>query len=124
MTPSNPDNPRQVTPDDIAEAVAELKRELNAVADGAVQRVDCSPESVEQGLAKLVLSLIELLRRLLERQAIRRMEGGSLTNEQVEDMGQALMRLEQKVHELAESFGLKPEDLNLELGPLGKLLDE
>jgi molybdenum-dependent DNA-binding transcriptional regulator ModE len=79
---------------------------------------------VEQGLAKPVLSLVELLRRLLERQAIRRMEGGSLTDQQVEDMGQALMKLEQKIHELAEAFGLKPEDLNLELGPLGKLLDE
>ncbi len=124
MTPPNTDSPRQVTPEEIADAVAELKRELNAVADGTVQRVDCSPESVEQGLAKLVLSLIELLRRLLERQAIRRMEGGSLTDQQVEDMGQALMKLEKKVHELADSFGLKPEDLNLELGPLGKLLDE
>jgi hypothetical protein len=124
MTPPNTDSPRQVTPEEIADAVAELKRELNAVADGTVQRVDCSPEGVEQGLAKLVLSLIELLRRLLERQAIRRMEGGSLTDQQVEDMGQALMKLEKKVHELADSFGLKPEDLNLELGPLGKLLDE
>ncbi len=126
MRPPKADNsnPRQVTPEEIAGAVADLKRELNAVADAAVQRIDCSPENVEQGLAKLVLSLIELLRRLLERQAIRRMEGGSLTDQQVEDMGQALMRLEQKVHELAASFGLKPEDLNLELGPLGKLLDE
>ncbi len=126
MTPPKADNshPRQVTPEEVAGTVAEIKRELNAVADATVQRVDCSPESVEQGLAKLVLSLIELLRRLLERQAIRRMEGGSLTDQQIEDMGQALMRLEQKVHELAGSFGLKPEDLNLELGPIGKLLDE
>ncbi len=126
MTPPKADNsrPRQVTPDEVAGAVAEIQRELNAVAGAAVQRIDCSPESLEQGLAKLVLSLIELLRRLLERQAIRRMEGGSLTDQQIEDMGQALMRLEQKIHELAGSFGLKPEDLNLELGPLGKLLDE
>jgi len=85
--------------------------------------MDCSPENLEQGLAKLVLGLVELLRRLLERQAIRRMEGGSLTDEQVEDMGKALMSLEQKVIELAAAFGLKPEDLNLELGPLGKLLE-
>jgi hypothetical protein len=118
-----PEKPRQVTPEEIAGAVAELKRELAATSGSAV-RIDCSPETVEQGLAKLVLSLIELLRRLLERQAIRRMEGGSLTDQQVEDMGQALMKLEQKVHELANAFGLKPEDLNLELGPLGKLLDE
>lgn len=119
-----PEKPRQVTPEEIAGAVAELKRELAAAAAGPAGRIDCSPETVEQGLAKLVLSLVELLRRLLERQAIRRMEGGSLTDQQVEDMGLALMRLEQKVHELAGAFGLKPEDLNLELGPLGKLLDE
>ena len=118
-----PEKPRQVTPEEVAGAVAELKREL-AAAGGSAVRIDCSPETVEQGLAKLVLSLIELLRRLLERQAIRRMEGGSLTDQQVEDMGRALMKLEQKVHELANAFGLKPEDLNLELGPLGKLLDE
>ena len=119
-----PETPLQVTPEEIAGAVAELKRELAVATAAPAGRIDCSPETVEQGLAKLVLSLIELLRRLLERQAIRRMEGGSLTEQQVEDMGQALMKLEQKVHELAKAFGLKPQDLNLELGPLGKLLDE
>jgi hypothetical protein len=87
------------------------------------QRIDCTPENVEQGLARLVLSLIELLRQLLERQAIRRMEGGSLTEQQVEDMGEALMKLEAKIHELAANFGLTPADLNLDLGPLGHLLD-
>jgi len=87
-------------------------------------RIDCTPENVEQGLAKLVLSLIELLRQLLERQAIRRMEGGSLTDEQVENMGEALMKLEAKIHELATHFGLTPADLNLDLGPLGNLLQK
>jgi hypothetical protein len=87
------------------------------------QRIDCTPENVEQGLARLVLSLIELLRQLLERQAIRRMEGGSLAEQQVEDMGEALMKLEAKIHELAANFGLTPADLNLDLGPLGHLLD-
>jgi Gas vesicle protein K len=90
---------------------------------GATGRLECSPENIEQGLAKLVLSLIELLRQLLERQAIRRMEGGSLTDEQVEEMGQALMKLEAKIHELATSFGLTPTDLNLDLGPLGRLVE-
>jgi hypothetical protein len=125
MSSSKPESeqPRQVSPEEIAAAVADLKRELNATAGGTVQRMDCSPENLEQGLAKLVLGLVELLRRLLERQAIRRMEGGSLTGEQIEDMGKALMSLEQKVMELAAAFGLKPEDLNLELGPLGKLLE-
>ena len=86
-------------------------------------RIDCTPENVEQGLARLVLSLIELIRQLLERQAIRRMEGGSLSDEQIEEMGEALMKLEAKVHELASNFGLTPADLNLDLGPLGRLLD-
>lgn len=88
------------------------------------QRIDCSPENIEQGLAKLVLSLVELLRQVLERQAIRRMEGGSLQEEQVEKMGEALMVLEAKIHELAESFGLTPADLNIDLGPLGHLLEK
>jgi Gas vesicle protein K len=113
----------QVSPEQIAAAVDDVRRQLDAHASESAQRIDCSPENIEQGLAKLVLSLIELLRRLLERQAIRRMEGGSLTDQQVEEMGQALMKLEQKVHQIADQFGLKPEDLNLELGPLGNLLE-
>lgn len=95
-----------------------------SVPNGVPQRIDCSPENIEQGLAKLVLSLVELLRQLLERQAIRRMEGGTLKDEQVEQMGDALMKLEEKVHELAQHFGLTPADLNLDLGPLGRLLDK
>jgi len=114
---------RKVTPQEIAAAVSDLNRELRAVGEGTIDRIDCSPENIEQGLARLVLSLVELLRRLLERQAIRRMEGGSLDDAKVEEMGQALMKLEMKVHEIAAAFGLKPEDLNLELGPLGNLLD-
>lgn len=86
-------------------------------------RIDCTPENIDQGLAKLVLSLIELLRQLLERQAIRRMEGGSLSDEQVESMGSALMKLETKIREMTEQFGLTPADLNLDLGPLGNLLE-
>jgi len=115
---------RKVTPEQIAAAVSEMNRELNAVGGAPIERIDCSAENIEQGLARLVLSLIELLRRLLERQAIRRMEGGSLDESKIEEMGQALMKLESKVHELAASFGLKPEDLNLEVGPLGNLLDK
>ena len=115
---------RKVTPQEIAAAVSDLNRELRAVGEGAIDRIDCSPENIEQGLARLVLSLVELLRRLLERQAIRRMEGGSLDDSKIEEMGQALMKLEMKVHEIAAAFGLRPEDLNLELGPLGNLLDK
>jgi hypothetical protein len=77
---------------------------------------------VEQGLAKLVLTVIELLRQLMERQAMRRVENDSLTDEQLEELGLTLMRLDEKMQELKIIFGLENEDLNIELGPLGKLL--
>jgi len=110
------------THDELAAEIAEIRKQLAAATHGTVQRIECEPESIEQGLAKLVLGLIELLRRVMERQAIRRMEGGSLSDEQIENMGLALMKLEAKIRELATSFGLKPEDLNLDLGPLGNTL--
>lgn len=77
---------------------------------------------MQKSVARLVLALIELLRKLLEKQAIRRMEAGTLSAEETEAIGLALMRLEQTVQELARRFGLKPEDLNLDLGPLGRLI--
>ncbi len=117
------DKPKQLTPKDVEATVTELRRQLQSNAQQPVEHIDCTQETIEQGLAKLVLGLIELLRQLLERQAIRRMEGGTLTDQQVEDMGLALMKLEEKVRELAGQFGLKPEDLNLALGPLGNLLE-
>ncbi len=113
---SDADKPRELTPEQVTTAVNDLKRQLEQTAQGTVERIDCNSETLEQGLAKLVLGLIELLRRLLERQAIRRMEGGSLSDEQVEEMGSALMKLEQKIGELASQFGLRPEDLNLGIG--------
>jgi Gas vesicle protein K len=85
-------------------------------------RLEAEREDVARGLAQLVLTLIELLRELMERQAIRRVEAGGLSDEEVERLGQALMALEQRMEELKESFGLTQEDLNLDLGPLGKLL--
>jgi hypothetical protein len=99
-----------------------LRRELQQVRAALPDRIDVDPEGVEQGLAQLVLTLIEFLRQVLERQAVRRMEGGSLSDEEVERVGLALMKLEEKVHELAENFGLRPSDLNINLGPLGDLL--
>jgi len=114
---------KPLTPKEVEEAVAELRRQLHGVTEQSLEHIDCSPETIEQGLAKLVLGLIELLRRLLERQAIRRMQGGTLSDQQVEEMGLALMKLEEKIRELAAQFGLKPEDLNLDLGPLGNLLE-
>jgi CRISPR/Cas system-associated endonuclease Cas1 len=77
---------------------------------------------VERGLVSLVLTIVELLRQLMERQAIRRVEQGDLSDSQVEQMGATLMALEQRMEELREHFGLRPEDLNLDLGPLGPLL--
>ncbi|HEV8190256.1 MAG TPA: gas vesicle protein K [Ktedonobacterales bacterium] len=86
------------------------------------QRIDADPSNVEQGLAKLVLTLIELIRQLLEKQAIRRMDSGTLTEEQIERMGETFLKLEEKMAELKDVFGLEHEDLNLNLGPLGDLL--
>ena len=86
------------------------------------RRIDSDPESVERGLVTLVLTLVELLRQLMERQALRRVDEGSLTDEQVEKIGRTLMALEDRMAELREHFGLTPEDLNLDLGPLGPLL--
>ena len=105
-----------------ADDLAHLKRELERLQGILPKRVDVDPDGVEQGLAKLVLTLIEFLRQLLERQAVRRMEGGSLDDEEVERVGLALMRLEEKIGEMAELFGVDKRELNLELGPLGKLL--
>lgn len=86
------------------------------------QRIQLEPESVEQGLAKLVLTIIELLRQLMERQAMRRVDNGSLSDEQMEQLGLTLMRLEEKMQELKIIFGLENEELNINLGPLGNLL--
>jgi hypothetical protein len=86
------------------------------------RRVNADPEQVERGLAQLVLTIVELLRELMERQALRRIEGGSLDDEEVERLGTAFMRLEERMEELKEQFGLTGEDLNLNLGPLGDLM--
>ena len=86
------------------------------------RRIDADPERVERGLAQLVLTLIELLRQLMERQALRRMDTGTLSDEQVEQLGLTFMRLSERMDELKETFGLRDEDLNLDLGPLGSLL--
>ena len=115
------DEPKNITPSEMEQAIEGINQELASIASGTTQRIECNSENIEQGLARLVLSLIELLRKLLERQAIRRMEGGSLEDAQIEEMGLALMKLEHKIRELAEHFGLKAEDLNLDLGPLGSL---
>jgi hypothetical protein len=86
-----------------------------------IVRWNPDPEDVQRSVVKLVLSLIEFIRKLMERQAIRRLEEKTLTAEEIENVGIALMRLEQTVHQIAERFKLDPKDLNLDLGPVGRL---
>ena len=116
--PPSPAAEPEVETEHASEFVADLRR----VADRLPERVNVDAHSVEQGLAKLVLTLIELIRRLLEKQAVRRMEGGDLTAEQIEELGLALMKLEEKMAELKGQFGLEDEELNIDLGPIGKLI--
>jgi hypothetical protein len=99
-----------------------VARDLEGVLPSVPRRIDADPENVERGLAQLVLTLIELLRQLMERQALQRMEAGSLTDEQVDRLGETFMKLEQRMVELTEHFGIEQRDLNLDLGPLGSLL--
>lgn len=87
-----------------------------------VPRTNIDPNNVEKGLTKLVLTLVELLRRLMERQAVRRMESGSLSAGEVEILGTAFLRLDERMEDLKEAFLLKDEELNLDLGPLGELM--
>ena len=122
MEPSPFDSPAPAEPEVETEHTAEFVAELRRVADRLPERVNIDAQSVEQGLAKLVLTLIELVRRLLEKQAVRRMEGGGLSAAQVEELGLALMKLEEKMAELKEHFGLQDEELNIDLGPIGKLI--
>lgn len=96
--------------------------ELREIAAGLPRRLEAEPEDIDAGLARLVLTLIEFIRRILEHQAVRRMEGGGLSDEEVERLGLALLRLEEKLEDIKEVFGLEGEDLNIDLGPLGRLL--
>ncbi len=86
------------------------------------RRLNADPEGLEKGLAQLVLTLVELLRELMERQALRRIEAGTLSDEEVERLGRTFMALKERMDELKDVFGLADEDLNLNLGPLGNLL--
>jgi hypothetical protein len=120
---------RRVVGDD--EALDALAAELTALhGDGPTNasifpdRLEAKPESVERDLGKLVLALVELVRQLLERQASRRIDAGSLTDEQIERMGVTFMRLDRKLKELRASFGVDERDLELTLGSLGALMSE
>lgn len=99
-----------------------LARAVPSIDDVLSRRVNADPENVERGLAQLVLTIVELLRQLMERQALRRIDGGTLSEDEIERLGQTFMKLADRMEELREEFGLTEEDLNLNLGPLGSLL--
>jgi hypothetical protein len=101
--------------------VASLRRDLARRAPPETPRFHADPEDVQKSVAQLVLALVEFTRKLLERQAVRRMDEKTLTAAEIEKMGRALMELEKTIHDIAARFGLTPEELNLDLGPLGRL---
>jgi hypothetical protein len=111
-----------LTVTEVAE-LEDLRKQLQRRAGGkSPLRWNADPDEVRRSVAQLVLTLVEFVRKLLERQSIRRMEAGTLSDRQVEEVGRALMQLEETVRDIAATFGIPPEDLNLELGPLGKLM--
>ena len=102
--------------------VDEVKEAIEKIENAVTSRINATPDNADHGLAQLVLTLIELVRKLVEKQAIRRVEGGSLSEEEIERLGETLMKLENKMEELKKIFNLTDEDLNLNLGPLGDLM--
>lgn len=105
-----------------AKQIDAIRRQIETVAAARPPRWNANPEEVRRAVLKLVLTLVELIRQLLERQAIRRMEAGTLTADETESVGMALMKLQATVADLAAQFGIPIEELNLDLGPAGKLL--
>jgi Gas vesicle protein K len=101
---------------------AESAGTLQRLEAALPRRLNAAPESLEKGLAQLVLTIVELLRQLMERQALRRIESGTLTDEEVERLGRTFMALSERMDELKDVFGLEDRDLNLDLGPLGTLM--
>ena len=97
------------------------RSDVPAEKTGHALRWNPDPEDVQKSVVKLVLSLIEFIRKLMERQAVRRLEEKTLSTEDIENVGVALMKLEETVHLIAKRFNLTPQDLNLDLGPIGKL---
>jgi gas vesicle protein GvpK len=111
---------KRVTPAATREIEA-IRRQIEKAA-ARPPRWNADPEDVRRSVLKLVLTLVELIRQLLERQAIRRMEAGTLTDEETESVGLALMRLQETIVDLAKQFDLSPDELNLDLGPIGRLM--
>lgn len=120
MTAPDPEpDPAALSADDVDALREELARHTRELGSG---RWNANPDDVRRSVVKLVLTLVEFLRRLLERQSLRRLENESLSPAEIERLGLALMRLEETVAEIAERFDIPPDELNLDLGPLGRLL--
>jgi hypothetical protein len=108
----------EIDPGDVERLAAELRE----IAPALPARLEADADDIDAGLGRLVLTLVEFLRQVLEHQAVRRMEGGELSDEEIERLGAALQRLAERLDEIRDVFGLEPEDLNIDLGPLGRLL--
>jgi hypothetical protein len=100
----------------------DISQEIGKLSDIENSRLSLTPDNADSGLAKLVLTLVELIRKLVEKQAMRRVDGGSLSDEEIERLGETLMKLEMKMEELKKHFNLSDRDLNINLGPLGDLM--
>jgi len=113
---------RPTRPRTAAREIDAIRKRIETVAAARPPRWNADPEDVRRSVLKLVLTLVELIRQLLERQAIRRMEAGTLTDDETESVGLALMRLQETILDLAKEFDISPDELNLDLGPIGKLI--
>jgi hypothetical protein len=105
-----------------AREIDAIRRQIQTAVAPSPPRWNANPDEVRKSVLKLVLTLVELIRQLLERQAIRRMEAGTLSDDETESVGLALMRLQETILDLAKQFDIAPDELNLDLGPIGKLL--
>jgi hypothetical protein len=105
-----------------AKQIQAIRRQIETLAAARPPRWNADPEDVRRSVLKLVLTLVEMIRQLLERQAIRRMEAGTLADDETESVGLALMRLQETILDLAAQFDISPDELNLDLGPVGKLM--
>ncbi len=103
-------------------SLEEFSDEMWKMSESEESKLKLGPDNADSGLAKLVLTLVELIRKLVEKQAMRRVDGGSLSDDEIERLGETLMKLEMKMEELKKHFNLTDRDLNISLGPLGDLM--
>ena len=101
--------------------LADIELQLNELSRSLPERINAQPDTAAQDLGRLVLTLVEVVRKVLEHQAVRRMDSGTLSPEEIERLGLSLMRLSERMNEMKTAFGLRDEDLDIDLGPLGRL---